>query len=151
MKTILLMFLLLATISCNEKPGKINGFTYDRSGGGDLNFTISREANNFKIQVTRANFSALKKELILPFNDPLAIKLMPIFEEQWHFTDGPESQSDEFGGSWETVFVHRGEKTQSYERVSLDNKDGAEVLDSLYDFVESRVSKRKADNPLSDQ
>ena len=142
MKTIILILTFLMTISCNAKSANLSSFNYDRSGGGDLQFTITREANNFKIQVTRQNFANVKKELILPINDPMAKKLMPVFEGQWQFEEAPKPAPGVMGGTWLTIVTNSYGKTQKYERARLNHKDGDEVLISLYFYISPPASDR---------
>ncbi len=140
MRKIIILLITILSVSCAvsgdyESIGQIERVVFNTTGGGDLEFQVSKKNSDFLIFVNRNNFSETEIELVLTEeNEALYLLLSDIFEGKHNITDD-RLEVEGLTGTWTSVSIEYI-NNQVDEITEVNTR---EYLLILYDFVNTSI------------
>ena len=139
---ILIIILLLFSCEVNDEARiyydeNIEGVLFDTNGGGDIQFQISRNENNFIIEVNRYRFSDINEEFTLSSSEYDVFNLISkIFNKELDLYDEVYEATGETG-TWTDATLHYvGEKIVNITNITISGD-----LNILYTYVENAINE----------
>ena len=136
-------FLLLVSCKTLDKSGstdltndkaKIISINFNTTGGGDIQFKVSPTNNEYKINITRYQYTSASVEISISENTNTELHglLSKIFSKEIDIRDEVYKPEDPTG-SWTTVIVNY----DTQEAVKITNVVVNNKLSVLYDYIEN--------------